>query len=251
MRDDISLRPGETKSISLPEGELTAGRDGRLWYFSYATKTITGSAPGPLLSATVAAHSAEQKLRIRFLLPLMPVMFRFPEPIAMVPDASILLGLNLPLDLVLEDASGTCLWRLSHASLGRAWYGSVEYGEECLALRALPIPIKREMDAPGGPASAGLPVRLINNTKTRIEVPRLTLSTGPLRLYARAKEYLADLSRLSYEPDEDIRVASSDLRGLAQEENLVVSDQARVSHADLIVKKGMHLFRGLTGWEAR
>jgi hypothetical protein len=250
MDSDIEVEIGETKAVDLDDGTLSVGRDLSLWFFSLLPpRSPPESIPPP--SATVAARSRSGRLRLRYRLPEMAVMFRFPEPLAMIPDSSVLLGFALALDLCVEDSGGSCLWRVPHRSLGRAWYGGLDSGEECHAVQTLPLPIARELDAPSGPGAAGFPVRLRNETKRRIEVPRVTAPTSRLRLYESAGRYLADLTELVYEPDEDIRVACLELKALYPGAPLVLADPARETQADFLVKKGMRLLRGLAGWEAR
>jgi hypothetical protein len=251
MDSEIDVVIGETKTIDMDDGTLTVGRDLSLWFFSLLPPPSPAASPSPPPSATVAAKSRSGRLRLRYRLPGLPVMFRFPEALAMIPDSEVLLGFPLALDLCVEDSDGSCLWRIPHPSLGRAWYGGLDSGEECHAVQTLPLPIARELDAPAGPGMAGFPLRLRNETKRRIEVPRVTAPTSRLRLYESAGRYLADLTELAYEPDEDIRVACLDLRELYPAAGLGLSDQARETQADFLIKKGMRLLRGLAGWEAR
>src|SRR5512133_3860391 len=98
----IDVNIGETQTIDLDDGRLTVGRDGSLWFFSLLPHAAPGDPPALPLSATVAAKAHSGSLRLRYRLPSMPVMFRFPEPIAMIPDSSVLLGFPLALDLCLE-----------------------------------------------------------------------------------------------------------------------------------------------------
>jgi hypothetical protein len=247
----IDVNIGETVTIDLDEGRLTVGRDGSLWFFSLLPHAASGDPPVLTYSATVAAKARSGRLRLRYRLPAMPVMFRFPEPIAMIPDSSVLLGFPLALDLCLEASDGAALWRVASRSLASAWYGDLDSGEECHAVQTLPLPIANELEAPGGPWAAGFPVRLRNETKRRIEIPRVSAPTSRLRLYESAGRYLADPVELSYEPDDDIKVSCLDLRALRPDAGLTLSDQPRETQADFLVKKGMRLLRGLAGWEAR
>jgi hypothetical protein len=251
MDVQIEVEIGETKKLELDDGSLTVGRDGSLWFFSLVPPAVSGRPAGLPPSVSVAAKSRSGRLRLRYRLPSLPVMFRFPEPIAMISDSSVLLGFPLALDLSIEDADGSCLWRVPHPSYGRAWYGGLDSGEECYAAQNLPLPIAKELDAPAGPGFAGFPLRLRNDTKRRIEVPRVTAPTSRLRLYESKGRYLADPTRLVYEPDEDIRVSCLDLRALYPVAGLSLSDPAQVTQADFLIKKGMHLLRGLAGWEER
>lgn len=255
MEIKIEVGIGETKSAELVEGTLTVGRDGSLWFFTLVRPaprpSIRAHAEQAPLTATVAAKGRSGRLRVRHRLPALPVMFRFPEPVAMLPDSEVLMGFTLPLDLSIEDASGSCLWRLPNPALGRAWYGGLDSGEECLAVQTIPLPIAHALDAPGAQGAAGFPVRLRNETKRRIEIPRVTAPTSRLRLYEADSGYLADPTLLSYEPDDDIRISSGDLRAMAPRARLELADPARESQADQLIKKGMHLLRNLTGLEAR
>lgn len=201
--------------------------------------------------SVIVAHADDKPLVAKLSLPKAPVIVKFMPPFVMAPDASCLVGLGLPLDAVVESASGELLWEFRSSAYRKGWAGGLEGGEACLAISAEPQAVKTPMDAVLRGEKTGCSVSISNNCRRRIEISDFTVPARNLRLYARGADSLCDGIYLSYGPEDEVRVSVRDLKTSASEAGFSIAEAARESPQEQLLRKGKHFLKNLAGWGAR
>ena len=240
---------GEDKaSISLPGGVLGIERAAGMVGLAYLPG---GEGSGNRAQTVTIAHADGSPLVVKLSLPKAPVIVKFSPSFVMAPDTACLLGLGLPLDAVVESASGVLLWEFRSADYRKGWAGGLEGGEACLALSAAPRAVETPMDAALAGEKSGFSVSISNYCRRMIEISDFTVPARNLRLYARDEKSLCDGISLSYGPEDEVRVAVRDLKSAASEAGFLVAEAARESPQEQLLRKGRHFLKNLAGWGAR
>lgn len=248
MERFIRLEPGQAEEVFCEAGRLCLKRQKSSWILDY-------SPPEGLLPGLQRAFSMELSpaggtgLWLRWRLPSLPCMIRFSRLFSLGPGVRRLVAFSLPLSLCVEDTEGTAFAELHQSSVGRAWYDHDEGGEEALHLRADPEPLSSISEAARPAPLAGVPVVLANDSRRRVDLPRVTLPMRLLRLWMREGRALSDRVTISYEPDEDIRMTTGDPGPASPSFSLL--HQPRDSRSEILLRKGVRLLRDLAGWESR
>ncbi len=201
----------------------------------------------PVEAVEAAPGTAQGSLSARLSLPKAAVVLRVDPAFILGPGESVLLGAGLPLDVVVETASGSLIWEFRSLEYGKGWTGGLEGGESCLAMRFDPAAIASPLEAPAGEARAGISALVLNQGRRRVRVETILVPAQSLRLYALGDACFCDGIALTYDPEGSPKTSLRPLRSLLPEEPLRVIDEARESPQEKLLRRSRRFLRSLTG----
>jgi hypothetical protein len=245
-----TIKPGpRPSSLDVPGGTLVSELERGIVRLTLVRGGIEGE--GHTETAAVACAGYSGGLVVRHGLPKVPVILLLEPPFAMAADSSVLLGAELPLDIVVESRSGALIWEFVSPEYRKAWAGGLDGGESALAFRTQARTVEKPLDARADEGRTGISVLVSNLGKRRIDVDRVTAPTRNLRLYVSGKRFLCDGIAVIHDPEGGTRTAVRGLKSASPEALLSVVEEARESPQELFIRKGKRFLRSITGLEGR
>jgi hypothetical protein len=245
-----TIKPGtQPSSLEVPGGVLAAELERGIVRLTL-TRVGTESG-GRAETAAIANAGLGGGLVVRHGLPKVPVILMLDPPFALAADSSVLLGAELPLDIVVETRSGALVWEFVSPGYRKAWAGGLDGGETALAFRTQARTVEKPLDARADEGLSGISVLVSNLGKKRIGIDRVTAPTRNLRLYVSGNRFLCDGIAVIHESEGGTRTLVRSLKSIAPEASLSVVEEARESPQELFIRKGKRFLRSITGLEGR